>query len=129
MRPVFGTRAFLRPDFTRHDRMLSKLSSLFIAPLLVFAAANEDAGTYTILHRTFGPGVSEQQFLPRATLDVATLQLTPIPGETDEFERIYEASRGFESAMYQLALMGPDEDPLGERLDISSVKAVSSCTP
>lgn len=97
----------------------------FLASLLGLAAATDNAGTYTLLHRTFGPGVSEQQFFPRATLDVATLQITPIPGSTDEFETIYEASKGFDGALYQLALRGPDADPLGERMDISSVKAVS----
>ena len=103
------------------------LSSLLILPLCVVAASNE--GTYTLLHRAFGPGVSEQQFVPRATLDVSTLQLTPIDGVQDELGRIYDSAKGFDSGLYQLALLGPDEDPLGERLEISSVKAVSPAIP
>ena len=97
---------------------------LVLAPTLVAAAA----GQYRILHRVFGPGVPEQNFIPRATLDSTSLQLIPVPGAQDSLAQFYLDVNGNKEALYQIALQaapdGDEFDPTGERLDISTVKLV-----
>ena len=103
--------------------ILVSILPVFVLPLLA-AAADDDDSTYKILHRVFGPGVPERPFSLRATLDPKSHQLTPASGYQDDLRQIYSDAREHTSALYQVAFHTPEPDLAGDRLSISSVKAV-----
>lgn len=98
---------------------------LALAPLLVVA----DDAQLRLLHRSFGPHVPEQPFTLRGTIDTSTLQYTPAPQLQPALAQLYaDLAEHVDSALYQLALQtapaGSPDELSGDRLDISSVKAV-----
>ncbi|KAL5527414.1 hypothetical protein ACEPAG_6205 [Sanghuangporus baumii] len=100
-------------------------SALLLVLVPTFVAAVDSQ--FRVLHRVYGPGVPEQPFILRATLDTTSLQLLPAPEVQDSLAQFYNDVKGNSAALYQIALQtvpaGEEFDPVGERLGISAVKA------
>lgn len=119
---------------------------LFVPVLVVAAlaaafpsvAAQDSASTnqLTLLHRLLVPSVDGDDppaFIPRATIDLTTRQLTSVPTFHDDLSAFYRDARqspAFASALYQVAFhVGPEHSLHSAapsehtRLSISSARA------